>query len=237
MGALVISFLVGSLTTLNPSVLPLLPIAFAASLLGGKLGSVAMVAGLVASFTIAGVLVAPDGEFFGIDHNKLEPFFDILFALVGIALIVPALEQKFSAWFRRAEETSDRISARSTPLVMITLFAAGILFGGIWSPSSGSGLDAAIELAADADSMTVAALRMAVFGLGAASILLLGVFGLRKFFIRGEPREKIAPRIKQFAGALFLAPAIGMLSGIDRIMETKLLNITPNWLLNLIGRL
>lgn len=236
MGALVLSFLVGSLTTLNPSVLPLLPIVFAASLLGGKLGSVAMAAGLVASFTIAGVLVAPDGEFFGIDHNKLEPFFDILFALAGIALIVPALEQKFSVWFRRVEERSAGISARSTLLIVSALFAAGILFGGIWSPSSGPALDAAIELAADADSMTVAALRMAVFGLGAASILLLGVLGLRKLLLRGEPREKIAPRIKQFAGALFLAPAIGMLSGIDRIMETKLLNVTPNWLLNLIGR-
>jgi len=237
MGALVISFLVGSLTTLNPSVLPLLPIAFAAALLGGKLGSVAMVAGLVASFTIVGVLVAPDGEFFGIDHNKLEPFFDILFALAGIALIVPSLEQKFSAWFRRVEETSAGISARSIPLAVTVLFAAGILFGAIWSPSSGPAPDAAIALAADADSMTLAALRMAVFGLGAASILLLGVFGLHKLFIRGEPREKIALRIKQFAGALFLAPAIGMLSGIDRIMEAKLLNITPNWLLNLLGRL
>jgi cytochrome c-type biogenesis protein len=237
MGALVISFLVGSLTTLNPSVLPLLPIVFAASLLGGKLGSVAMAGGLVASFTIAGILVAPDGEFFGVDHDKLEPYFDILFALAGIALIVPALERKFSVWFRRVEETSAAISARSVPLTAAILFATGILFGGIWSPSSGPALDAAIALAADADSMTVAALRMSVFGLGAASILLLGALGLRKLFIRGEPREKIAPRIKQFAGALFLAPAIGMLSGIDRIMETKLLNITPSWLLNLIGRL
>jgi cytochrome c biogenesis protein CcdA len=237
MSALVISFLVGSMTTLNPSVLPLLPIVFAASLLGGKLGSVAMVAGLVASFTIAGIVVAPDGKFLGIDHNKLEPYFDILFALIGIALIVPALERKFSAWFRRAEETVVKISAHSTLLVAMGLFATGVLFGGIWSPSSGPALDAAIELAADADNMTVAALRMAAFGLGAASILLLGVFGLRKLLLRGEPREKIAPRIKQFAGALFLAPAIGMLSGIDRVMETKLLNTTPNWLLNLVGRL
>jgi cytochrome c-type biogenesis protein len=230
MSALLLSFLVGSLTTLNPSALPLLPIVFASALLGGKLGSLALVAGLVASFTIAGILVAPTGEFLGVNHDRLEPFIDILFAAIGIVLIVPALEPKFLTLFARAGEASAEMAARNGLFWLVAQLAAGALFGAIWSPSSGPALDAAIALAADAGSIPEAALRMAFFGIGAASVLLLAALGLRRFLLRREPLAKIAPRLKQIAGAFFLAPAIGMITGIDRAIETRLLDVTPDWL-------
>src|SRR6185437_8853107 len=126
--ALFISFLVGGLTTLNPSALPLLPIVFGSALLGGKLGSFALVAGLVASFTIVGLLVAPTGEFLGVNHDRLEPLIDILFATAATA-------------------------TGAKPLWIAAQFAAGILFGAIWSPSSGPALDAAIALAAGAEDV------------------------------------------------------------------------------------
>jgi cytochrome c biogenesis protein CcdA len=228
--ALLVSFLVGSLTTINPSALPLLPIVFGSVLLGGKLGSFALVAGLVASFTIVGILVAPTGEFLGVNHDRLEPLIDMLFALAGIALIVPALEPKILALFARFGDASAAAAAGGKPLWIAAQFVAGILFGAIWSPSSGPALDAAIALAADAEDVVEAALRMAFFGIGAASVLLIATFGLRSLLQRGEQLAKIAPRLKQVAGAFFLAPAIGMLTGIDRALETRLLDVTPGWL-------
>jgi hypothetical protein len=75
---------------------------------------------------------------------------------------------------------------------------------------------------------------MACFGIGAAGVLLLAALGLRGFLLRREQLGKIAPRLKQVAGALFLAPAIGMISGIDRALETRLIEITPGWLSNLV---
>jgi cytochrome c biogenesis protein CcdA len=228
--ALLVSFLVGSLTTINPSALPLLPIVFGSVLLGGKLGSFALVAGLVASFTIVGILVAPTGEFLGVNHDRLEPLIDILFAVAGIALIVPAMEPKILALFTRMGEASAAAAAGGKPLWIAAQFAAGILFGAIWSPSSGPALDAAIALAADAEDIAEAALRMAFFGIGAASVLLIAAFGLHGFLQRSEQLAKIAPRLKQVAGAFFLAPAIGMVTGIDRGLETRLLDVTPSWL-------
>lgn len=228
--ALLVSFLVGSLTTINPSALPLLPIVFGSVLLGGKLGSFALVAGLVASFTIVGILVAPTGEFLGVNHDRLEPLIDILFALAGIALIVPVLEPKILTLFARLGETSAAAAADGKPLWIAAQFVAGILFGAIWSPSSGPALDAAIALAADAEDVAEAALRMAFFGIGAASVLLIAASGLRGFLQQREQLAQIAPRLKQVAGALFLAPAIGMLTGIDRALETRLLDVTPGWL-------
>lgn len=230
MSALLLSFFVGGLTTLNPSALPLFPIVFASALLGAKIGAFALVAGLVASFTIAGVLVAPTGEFLGINHDRLEPLIDILFALAGIALIVPALEPKLLALFARIGDASAEISTRTGPAWIAVQFAAGVLFGAIWSPSSGPALDAAIVLAAKATNMLQAVAQLAAFGLGAASVLLLAAFGLRQLLLQRAELTKIAPRLKQIAGALFLAPAIGMITGIDRALETRLLDITPDWL-------
>jgi cytochrome c biogenesis protein CcdA len=230
MSALLLSFFVGGLTTLNPSALPLLPIVFASALLGGKLGAFALTAGLVASFTITGIVVAPTGEFLGVNHDRLEPLIDIVFAVAGVALIIPALEPKILMLFTRIGEASDAASAVAKPFWIAAQFTTGVLFGAIWSPSSGSALDAAIALAADAEAIAEAALRMAFFGIGAASVLLLTAFGLRRFLLRREQLAKIAPRLKQVAGALFLAPAIGMITGIDRRLETRLLDITPEWL-------
>lgn len=236
MSALLLSFLVGGLTTLNPSALPLLPIVFASALLGGKFGAFALTAGLVASFTIAGVLVAPTGEFLGINHDRLEPLIDILFALAGIALILPALEPKLLALFARAGGASAEISARATPAWFVVQFVAGVLFGAIWSPSSGPALDAAIALAASATNPLQAAAQLAAFGTGAAAVLLLAALGLRRFLLQRAELAKIAPRLKQIAGALFLAPMIGMVSGIDRALETRLLEVTPGWLVYLTER-
>jgi cytochrome c biogenesis protein CcdA len=230
MSALLLSFFVGGLTTLNPSALPLLPIVFASAVAGGKLGAFALTAGLVASFTIAGILVAPTGEFLGVNHDRLEPLIDIMFAVAGIALIVPALEPKILTLLTRIGEASAATAAASKPFWIAAQFAAGIVFGAIWSPSSGPALDAAIALAAGAEDAAEAALRMACFGIGAAGVLLLAALGLRGFLLRREQLEKIAPRLKQVAGALFLAPAIGMISGIDRALETRLIEITPGWL-------
>jgi cytochrome c biogenesis protein CcdA len=132
--------------------------------------------------------------------------------------------------FARMGDASVAAAAGAKPLWLAAQFVAGIVFGAIWSPSSGPALDAAIALAADAEGILEAALRMAFFGIGAASVLLLAAFGLREFLLRRAPLAKIAPRLKQIAGALFLAPAIGMVTGIDRRLETRLLDVTPGWL-------
>jgi cytochrome c biogenesis protein CcdA len=45
MSALVLAFVAGALTTINPCVLPLLPIVYAKALTSGKIGPLAIIAG------------------------------------------------------------------------------------------------------------------------------------------------------------------------------------------------
>lgn len=236
MGALLLAFLAGALTTINPCVLPLLPIVFASALASGKLGPVALVAGLVTSFTLLGVAIAAAGDVFGLER-VLRSISAVLFIAIGIALIVPAFEKKFSTLFAGIGAGGATLASRASAFGIAGQFAIGLLLGAVWSPCSGPALGAAIALAAQSGGVPQAALRMAIFGLGAASILLLLAFGSRAIAMqRRERLAKIAPVAKQIAGALFLALGIAALTGFDKILETKLLDLTPDWLVTLTTR-
>lgn len=234
MGALFLSFIAGALTTINPCVLPLLPVVFATALTTGRAGPLALVAGLVTGFTAVGVAVAAAGTFFGIDERTIRPIVAILFIAIGAALMYSPLERKLSSLFAPIGATGATLAARASAFGVAGQFAVGLLLGAIWSPCSGPALGAAIGLAAEAGDVPLAALRMAVFGLGAASILLLLAYGSRAFVARKRERLAWAARIaKPTAGAVFLALGLAMLTGFDKWIETMLLDVTPDWLVNL----
>jgi cytochrome c biogenesis protein CcdA len=234
MGALFLSFIAGALTTINPCVLPLLPVVFATALTTGRAGPLALVAGLVTGFTAVGVAVAAAGSFFGIDERTIRPIVAILFIAIGAALMYSPLERKFSSLFAPIGATGATLAARASAFGIAGQFAVGLLLGAIWSPCSGPALGAAIGLAAEAGGVPLAALRMAVFGLGAASILLLLAYGSRAFVAHKRERLIWVARIaKPTAGAVFLALGLAMLTGFDKQVETMLLDVTPDWLVNL----
>ncbi|HVT55282.1 MAG TPA: cytochrome c biogenesis protein CcdA, partial [Xanthobacteraceae bacterium] len=164
MGALLLAFLAGALTTINPCVLPLLPIVFASALTSGKFGPVALVAGLVASFTVVGAAIAASGSLLGLDERMLRFIAAIVFVFIGIALIVPAFEQQFSTLFARAGAGGAALAGRASTFGIPGQFAVGLLLGAVWSPCSGPALGAAIGLAAQAGGIPQAMLRLFVFG-------------------------------------------------------------------------
>jgi cytochrome c biogenesis protein CcdA len=194
----------------------------------------ALVAGLITGFTAVGIAVAAAGTFFGIDERTIRPIVAILFIAIGAALMYSPLERKLSSLFAPIGATGATLAARASAFGIAGQFAVGLLLGAIWSPCSGPALGAAIGLAAEAGGVPLAALRMAVFGLGAASILLLLAYGSRAFVARKRERLASVARIaKPTAGAVFLALGLAMLTGFDKRIETMLLDVTPDWLVNL----
>jgi cytochrome c-type biogenesis protein len=237
MGALLLAFLAGALTTINPCVLPLLPVVFASALASGRFGPAALVAGLVASFTLVGVAVAAGGSFLGLDERMLRTIAAVLFALIGIALAVPIFERQFSALFAHAGSGSAELASRASGFGIAGQFAVGLLLGAVWSPCSGPTLGAAVALAAQAGGVPQAALRLFVFGLGAASIFLLLAFSSCAIVAERRARlAKIAPYAKQIAGALFLVLGVSILTGFDKLLEATLVDLAPDWLVNLTTR-
>jgi cytochrome c biogenesis protein CcdA len=230
MSALVLAFLAGALTTINPCILPLLPILVVSAYASGGFGPVALGAGLVTSFTLIGVAISASGNFLGLDPYALRNFAAVIFVLAGIALLVPAIERRLSATLAPFGNAGASLAHRIGGYGLVRQFGVGLLAGVIWTPCSGPSLAAAFALAAEAGGIPVAALRMFVFGLGAATVIALLAFGTRAITERRRRSfSTLAHGAKPVAGGLFLLIGVAVLAGWDKWLESRLLDYAPDW--------
>jgi cytochrome c-type biogenesis protein len=236
MTALILAFLAGTLTVINPCILPLLPIVVAAAFANGKLGAAALLAGLVAGFATLGVLVNATGALFGVREDTLRTAAAILLLVFAAVLLIPALERRFSNMVAPVGAAGANLAARAGQYGIAGQFAVGILLGAIWAPCSGPSVGAALSLAAEAGGYLAAAGRMTAFALGAALVLFLVAIGARSLAARGSGVAKIAPYAKKIAGSAFLFVGVLMLSGLDKVIESGLVGLMPDWLVTFTTR-
>ena len=230
MTAILLAFFAGTLTVINPCILPLLPIVVAAAFANGRLGAVALLAGLVAGFATLGIVVNATGALFGVGEGTLRNVVAVLLLVFAAILLIPALERRFSNLVAPVGAAGANLAARASNYGIAGQFAVGILLGAIWAPCSGPSVGAALSLAAEAGGYLQAALRMTAFALGAALVLFLVAMGARSLAVRGGGVSKIAPYAKKIAGGAFLIIGVMMLTGFDKILEALLLDLMPDWL-------
>jgi cytochrome c biogenesis protein CcdA len=228
MGSLLLAYLAGALTTINPCVLPLLPILMASALASGRLGPVALGAGLVTSFTIVGVAISATGSFLGLHHQSLRVFAAALLLLAGLALLMPSLQERLSAVFAPVAASGASLATRAGNYGLIGQFSIGLLAGAIWTPCSGPSLVAAFGLAAEAQGIPAAALRMIFFSLGAATVIVLLAMGASAVTLRHH-----AGKAKTLAGVLFVLVGAAVLTGADKWLESRILDLAPDWFIDL----
>lgn len=234
MTALALAYLAGLLTTLNPCVLPVLPLVLAGTLATSRLGPLAFAAGLVLAFTALGLLVATIGIGLGITPQLLRQIAAVLLILAGIVMLVPALRQRFAAATSGIATGADALAGRLPQAGLLTPLLLGGIAGALWAPCSGPSLGAAVALAAEADGLGPAALRMLAFGIGAASVLVLLAYGSRAV-IKGR-RDffmRLSSRLGPVAAVVLVAAGFAFLLGWDKALETALVLRMPEWLLNL----
>lgn len=230
MTAFLLAFFAGTLTVINPCILPLLPIVVAAAFANGKLGAAALLAGLVAGFATLGVIVNATGALFGIGEDALRTAVAVLLVVFGVVLLVPALERRFSNFVAPVGAGGATLAARAGSHGIAGQFAVGVLLGAVWAPCSGPSVGAALSLAAQAGGYFAAAARMTAFALGAAFVLFLVAMGARSLADRGGRLARIAPHAKKIAGGAFLLVGVLMLTGLDKIIEAGVLDFFPDWL-------
>ena len=229
-----LAFIAGILSTLSPCVLPLLPLVFGSSLSKHRWGPVALGFGVSLSFVSVGLFVATLGFAQGIDENVFRSIAAMLMLLVGLILVVPWLETRFAL---AAGPVGNWLHQRFGAGVESGLggqFGVGLMLGAIWSPCVGPTLGAASLLAAQGQNLSEVALTMLLFGLGAAlPMLLIGLASratLAKWRGRIHANSKIGKRV---FGVILVSYAVLTLTGLDRTLQTALVNSTPEWLSNL----
>ncbi len=237
LAAVGLAFLAGLLSVLSPCVLPLLPVVFAAATAEHRYGALALAAGLTLSFTAIGLFVATIGFAIGLDSDFFRTLAAALFVVVGGVLLVPAFQTRFAvAAGPVGNWTEQRLGGFSTA-GLGGQFALGLLLGAVWIPCVGPTLGAASVLAAKGQSLGSVAATMLVFGIGAAAPLAILGLASREAILHWRNRLVGAGKgLKLALGTIMVLAGAFVLTGLDRVVETVLVNGSPGWLTNLTTR-
>jgi cytochrome c biogenesis protein CcdA/thiol-disulfide isomerase/thioredoxin len=210
-GLLVIGFVAGLVTALSPCILPVLPIVLAGSAAGGPRRPYAIVAGLVATFTLSVLFATWLLDRLGLPSTLLHDLAIALLFVVAIALIVPEVGV-----------------ALERPLSRLTRLPGGDLGGGVLLgaslglvtvPCAGPVLAAITVVAASRDVGLETALLTCSYAVGIALPLLLFALGGRQAshltFVRSH-----AVAVRRALGVVIGATALALALHVDRHFTT-----------------
>ena len=124
-----------------------------------------------------------------------------------------------------------------TATSLASQFGLGLLLGAVWSPCVGPTLGAASILAAKGENLAQVALTTLAFGIGAAlPLMLLGLVS-REAMMRWRGRLMDAGRGgKVLLGGLLVVVGLFVATGLDKRVETVLVDASPAWLTELTTR-
>ena len=228
------AYVAGTLTLINPCVLPLLPIIIAAAFQGSRLGPLMLALGLTLSFAVIGVGVTAFGHLAGIDEMSVNRAAAVAMVLFGVVLLVPRaqdlLARVASPLASRANIGIDRVQGTGAAGQL----AVGALLGAVWSPCVGPTLAGAIAIAASGEHLGQAGITMLAFGIGVSTVLMALAYGSRE--ILNARRERLMswmPWAKPVMGATLLVVGVSVFFHLDRMIESRLLDLMPYWLIDL----
>ncbi|MHC2791160.1 cytochrome c-type biogenesis protein [Mesorhizobium jarvisii] len=236
-GSTVLAFVAGVLSILSPCVLPLLPLVLGAAVSEHRLGPVALASGLALSFVAIGLFVATIGFSIGLDSGVLRDVAALLLLAAGLVLLVPRLQAQLAVAGGPVSGWADRRFGGFSETGLKGQFVVGLLLGVVWSPCVGPTLGAASVLAAQGKDLAQVAIIMVAFGIGAALPLLLLGQASREAVIRWRNRFLGAGQGgKAVLGGLLVAVGFLILTGLDKNLETFLVDVSPMWLTRLTTR-
>jgi cytochrome c-type biogenesis protein len=226
-----LGLLAGALSTASPCVLPLVPVLVATAVSAHRWGAIALGIGLALSFAVVGIFLATAGVSLGLDPETFRFAGGVILAAFGLILLVPPLQVVLARVTGALTNSGSELLAKAPGDGLSGQFLVGCLLGVVWSPCVGPTLGAATTLASQGKNLGQIGLLMLVFGFGAAApLVLLGSLSrTRMLRIRGRLLTA-GQRGKQVFGVIMLGLGILIASGLDKSLETWILDHSPDWL-------
>lgn len=224
-----LSLVAGSLTTLSPCVFPLLPLVVGGAVQASPLAPIVMGAGMAASFSVLGVLVGVAGPAIGLDPGMLRVAGAVLLIAFGVVLLVPALGARFTALMTPLASSANQATAKLESRSLSDAFLVGALLGMVWSPCSGPLLASALTLVATEGGALRGGLILGLFGVGAAIPLVVVAYASRAGF--QSMRAWVVGRaeaIKKTFGVVIVIVGVMILTGVDKQLEARVLDLLPD---------
>ena len=229
--SLAFAFTAGGLSTLSPCVLPLLPAILTGSASQHRLGPLALAGGLAMSFAAISLFVATIGYSLGLTGEVFRVIGGSLMAGIGAVLLVPAAQTRWAIASGPIQSwTESRFGSLSTSGLR-GQFALGLLLGAVWAPCVGPTLGAASLMAARGENLGVVTAITLVFAVGAAvPLLLLGMLSRKAWSGWTRRMAKTGSAGKLVLGGILLVVGVLILTGTDKVVQTFLVEVSPQWL-------
>ena len=232
-----LGFLAGLLSTLSPCVLPIIPILLGSASNAHARAPLALAGGLALSYAVIGTALAWAGSALGVDASIFRGVGAAILGVLGIVLVSSSLQARF------ATATAGIGNAGNTLISRIPLdglwgqFAIGLVLGIVWSPCVGPTLGAAIVLASQGSNLSQVVLLMGVFGIGAAAPVVALAYVSRSAMLTYRSKLMQAGKAcKTILGGAMIATAVFITAGLDKPVETWLVEHSPAWLTDLTTR-
>jgi len=210
-----LAFIEGAGLTFSPCILPVLPLIFAASSVGGKLRPLQIVAGFILSFTIFSLISRQLLTATGVQLDQIQTGAFFFLLLFGIIMLVPAFEAKFASATSSMAEKAQQLSRNRFSEQVGGGLLMGALIGIVWTPCAGPILAVALLQVIQAQTNLDAVTTILAFSIGAGlPMLLIGYFG-QAFSHKISALTKHTVLIRRFMGALIVIFALMGLWGFN----------------------
>lgn len=223
-----LSLVAGSITTLSPCVLPVLPLVAGSALHGHRFAPVAMGAGMTVSFAAIGMLLGAAGPALGIDPDTFRMVGAATLIAFAVAMLVPRLGAGFAKWMMPVANSANAASSRLDGGSLLGALALGAILGLVWSPCSGPLLGSALALVASEGGLARGGVVLGLFGLGAALPLVAAAYASRRGFVRA--RDWVLARIGRIQTSFAVVAGltgVAILTGGDRWLEAQAVRVLP----------
>jgi len=218
---IIISFLAGVLTVLAPCVLPLLPIIIGGSLTDTKWQrAVIITISLAFSVILFTLILKVSTIFAGIDQNSVNIFSGGLIITLGLVTLLPQIWERISDKLKLNQTSQNFLNKSAKKSGIIGSILIGISLGPVFascSPTYGYIVSTVFR-----SNFIAGFVDLIFYGLGLAVIMfLIAFFGqniIRKLKWAYNPNGIF----KKILGILFIIVGVLILFGLDRKIETAL---------------
>jgi cytochrome c biogenesis protein CcdA/thiol-disulfide isomerase/thioredoxin len=206
-----IGFLAGLITALSPCVLPVLPIVLAGGATGGRARPYAIIAGIVASFTVFTLAAAWLLDLAGLPQDLLRNLAIAMLFVVAATLLVPRLAHLLERPLYIL--TRHRFGDTGSGLLL------GLSLGLVFVPCAGPVLAAISVLAAERRIDGEGVVLTVAYAVGAAVPMLLIALGGRS--VSGALRARMNI-VRPLAGGVIALAALAIAFGVDQRFQTSI---------------
>lgn len=230
------SFFAGVLTIFSPCILPMVPFVVRSSFQKSKWGPVLLALGVALSFSISTFIIATSGQLLGLTPDNLKILSGIFLLLASLLFLFPVLIDKISLALspinNKIQTLTNNKETESQPVYME--FINGLFLGPIWAPCSGPTLAIIIGIIINNPETKSSIVLLAIFSIGSILPILFFSYGAKSLVMKIQKKSLDNSKYTKLGLGLFCGVmSILILTGLDKNLETAILNILPEAITNI----